>query len=88
MIKFTSTTLNELTLEIKRRKCDISKETVKKVLEGLENDLPEVYLDIDSIIEIDAYVDRDNYRETLKVNMGTLLENEEYELLTECKGWL
>jgi len=88
MVKLVSTTLDELTNEIERRKGDISKETVQKVLIGLRDDLPEVHLDIDSIIEMDLYVTKERYKKTLSVNMGTLLELEEYELLSECKDWL
>ena len=88
MVKLVSTTLDELTNEIERRKGDISKETVQKVLIGLRDDLPKVHLDIDSVIELDLYVTKEQYRKTLSVNLDTLLGLEEYELLSECKDWL
>ena len=88
MVKLVSTTLDELGDEVIRRKGDISKETVQKVLIGLRDDLPEVHLDIDSVIELNLYVTKEQYRKTLTINMDTLLGLEEYELLSECKDWL
>ena len=88
MVKLVSTTLDELSNEVIRRKGEISKETVQKVLIGLRDDLPKVHLDIDSVIELNLYVTKEQYRETLTINMDTLLGLEEYELLSECKDWL
>ena len=88
MVKLVSTTLDELGDEVIRRKGEISKETVQKVLIGLRDDLPEVHLDIDSVIELDLYVTKEQYRKTLSINLDILLGLEEYELLSECKDWL
>jgi|TARA_R110000868_G_scaffold285331_1_gene545790 hypothetical protein len=85
MIKLKATTLGEISQEIIDRKRDIAVEIVTTILYAIENSLDKVSVDIQCPIGVNISVSKGEYNKALKTNSQTLLEYEEYELLSKVK---
>jgi hypothetical protein len=85
MIKLKATTLGEISQEIIDRKRDIAVEIVTAILYAIENSLDKVSVDIQCPIGVNISVSKGEYNKALKTNSQTLLEYEEYELLSKVK---
>jgi|TARA_B110000977_G_scaffold126383_1_gene161638 hypothetical protein len=88
MIKLYAETTEEMTQEFIDRKRDIAVEIVKTILYAIENSLDEVSVDIECQLVMDISVPKEDYVKALKTNSHTLLEYEEYELLSELQKWI
>ena len=94
MVKFYSTTLDELEQEVQKPKvmAQLGREAVLACLIGIEYDKEEVALEIDVPEEIEGAfelnVQTKLWREIFESNLQALIDTEEYQLLSMVKQLL
>lgn len=88
MLEFNATNLQELEIELQERSIEVSIEVVASVCKGLSVGADKVNLAILSKVDMDLTVDKDNYLETLKLNLPRCEQGEKYELCKEASDWI
>jgi len=88
MLDLNATNIEELESELAERAIEVSVEVIRSVCKGLEVNADKVNLAILSNIDMDLIVDKNNYLQTLKLNLPRCEQAEEFELCKKASEWI
>lgn len=88
MLRLNATNIQELESELQERAVEVSVEVVKSICKGLEVNADRVNLAILSEINMDLIVNRENYLQTLELNLPRCEHAEEFELCNTAASWI
>jgi len=88
MLRLESDNLEDLYKELLEKKYEVSVETVKTVIRGIDANVDKVNMGVISDVGLILSVDRHNYLNVLKQHLPILEEAENYELCSDVLEYI
>ena len=88
MIRINATTPEEISAEFEEKRREMAIEIVTKVMYAIDNSLDNIEMDIVCPIPMDVTANAEDYQTALITNSKTLLEYEEYEILSKISNYI
>lgn len=88
MIRINATTPEEISAEFEEKRREMAIEIVTKVMYAIDNSLDNIEMDIVCPIPMEVTANAEDYQTALITNSKTLLEYEEYEILSKISNYI
>ena len=88
MIRLNATTPEGILDEFKEKRRELSIEIVTKIMYAIDNSLDNIEMDVVCSIPMEITANVENYQKALTRNSETLLEYEEYEILSKMSNYI